>query len=101
MTDSVDRRGQLDEQSFYYQLTKGGRVFISWNHKQVSVLNGPDAAKLITLLLRLVNKVTTQISNWPWRKLLEISSAATNVRSSGLYLIGQSGGVTIAKNTGN
>ncbi|MHB8630056.1 MAG: hypothetical protein ACYDBJ_26295 [Aggregatilineales bacterium] len=53
MNSEVDRRGKLDEQPFDYQITKDGRVFISWNRKRVSGAVDHAAAKLIALLLRL------------------------------------------------
>ena len=33
----------MDEQVFSYRATKDGKVFISWNGKQVTILKGPKA----------------------------------------------------------
>ena len=33
----------MDEQVFSYRATKDGKVFISWNGKQVTTLKGPKA----------------------------------------------------------
>ncbi len=43
----VDQRGKLDEMPFGYRATKDGRVFISWNGRQVTTLAGKDAERFL------------------------------------------------------
>jgi hypothetical protein len=43
----------MDEGRFSYRVMKGGRVFVRWNGRQVSVLKGVLAQKLIGELPRL------------------------------------------------
>ena len=40
---SVDKRGILDEEIFSYRITKDGKVFISYEGKQVTILSSKKA----------------------------------------------------------
>ena len=40
---NIDKRGILDEEIFSYRVTKDGKVFISYEGKQVTVLSGKRA----------------------------------------------------------
>jgi hypothetical protein len=42
----VDQRGKLDEEPFSYRELSGGRIFIYWNGKHVTTLQGKAADKL-------------------------------------------------------
>lgn len=48
MGERVDRRGILDEDVFAYRVSKDGKVFISWNGRQVSVLSGDKARRFLS-----------------------------------------------------
>ena len=41
---------RLDEENFTYRTSKDGKVFISWHGKQVMVLKGKPAQKLLAQL---------------------------------------------------
>lgn len=47
---NVDQRGKLEENPFDYQITKDGKIMISYNGKQVKVMKGKQAEKLIARL---------------------------------------------------
>jgi len=47
MDRPVDKRGKLDDLVFSYRVTKDGKVFVSWQGKQVAVLCGVKAADFI------------------------------------------------------
>lgn len=38
-----DQRGRLAEEPFAYQASAGGKVFITWQGRQVMILKGDDA----------------------------------------------------------
>jgi len=43
----IDRRGVLDEEIFTHRATKDGKVFISYEGKQVMIISGKKAADFI------------------------------------------------------
>lgn len=43
MSKNVDKRGVLDEEIFSYRTSKDGKVFISWQGRQVTTLSGKKA----------------------------------------------------------
>ncbi len=43
----VDQRNVFDEDIFAYRVGKDGKVFITWHGKQVTVLQGKAAQKLL------------------------------------------------------
>lgn len=47
MGSPVDRRGRLEEEPFDYQVTKDGRVIVTWRGKQVKTLAGKAAEKFL------------------------------------------------------
>ncbi len=47
---NVDQRGKLEDNPFDYQITKDGKVMIFYNGKQVKVMKGKPAEKLIARL---------------------------------------------------
>lgn len=47
MSDSIDKRGVLDEEIFSYRINKDKKVFISYEGKQVTILSGGKAEKFI------------------------------------------------------
>ena len=49
---NIDKRNKLGEQIFSYRTTKNGKIFIYWYDKQVKVLKGKKASKLISKLSR-------------------------------------------------
>ncbi|MCB0129909.1 MAG: hypothetical protein KDD78_03640 [Caldilineaceae bacterium] len=44
---TIDQRNQLADEPFSYRTTKAGTVFISWQGKQVTVLQGKAAATFL------------------------------------------------------
>jgi hypothetical protein len=48
--DNVDKRGRLDETVFTYRVSKDGTVFIAFHGKQVTVVKGDKARKLLAQL---------------------------------------------------
>ncbi|GGB60850.1 hypothetical protein [Fictibacillus barbaricus] len=44
---NVDKRKRLDEKVFSYQITKNNTVFIEYHGKQVMVVKGKEAEKII------------------------------------------------------
>ncbi len=44
---NVDKRKRLDEEVFTYRITKNNTVFIDYQGKQVMVLKGKEAEKII------------------------------------------------------
>ncbi|WHY79989.1 hypothetical protein QNH20_12955 [Neobacillus sp. WH10] len=45
--DNIDKRNRLDEAPFSYQVTKNNTVLIDFNGKQVKLLKGKDAEKIL------------------------------------------------------
>jgi hypothetical protein len=48
--DPIDQRGRLDEAVFAYEVSKEGKVFIFWQGKQVKIVRGDEAARLLARL---------------------------------------------------
>ncbi|QTL97864.1 hypothetical protein GM661_07630 [Iocasia frigidifontis] len=53
---NVDKRNKLDEQIFSYRTTKDGKIFIYWYDKQVKILKGKQASKLLLKISRADKK---------------------------------------------
>jgi hypothetical protein len=51
-----DRRNRLDEEIFAYRESKDGKVFISWNGKQVTILKDQAARKFLAAVAGLEGK---------------------------------------------
>lgn len=47
MPKKTDARGMLKEEPFAYTETKNGKVFVSWQGKQVVTLQGADATRFL------------------------------------------------------
>lgn len=45
--DGIDKRNRLDEEVFTYQLSKNNTVFISYKSKEIKIVKGKEAEKLI------------------------------------------------------
>ena len=43
----IDKRDRLQDEVFTFQETKGGKVFIFWEGKQVLTLSGPKAQQFL------------------------------------------------------
>ena len=50
MGKPIDQRGRLEQEPFDYQITKDGRVLVSWHGRQIRTLAGKQAEKLIAAL---------------------------------------------------
>jgi hypothetical protein len=46
----IDKRNRFEEDLFAYQTTKDGKVLISWQQRQVMILKGEKALKLLAQL---------------------------------------------------
>jgi hypothetical protein len=44
---NIDKRKRLDEEVFTYRVTKNNNVFIDYHGKQVTVLKGKEAEKIL------------------------------------------------------
>lgn len=51
-----DKRGYLDAQPFDYRAGKDGKVFLSWEGKQVKIVKGKEAEKLLSKLETATDK---------------------------------------------
>ena len=47
MSNNTDARGMLEEAPFAYTETKNGKVFITWQGKQVVTLRGGDSTRFL------------------------------------------------------
>ncbi len=47
MTDNIDKRNKLNSEPFSYRIAKDGKVFISWQNKQIMTLKEKKAEALI------------------------------------------------------
>lgn len=47
MTDNIDKRNKLDSQPFAYRIAKDGKIFISWNNKQIMTVKDKKAEALL------------------------------------------------------
>lgn len=54
--NATDKRHRLDEEVFTYQATKGRKVFIFWNDRQVKTLSGIEAEKFLQKMDELDGK---------------------------------------------
>ena len=45
--NDIDQRNVFDEDIFSYRVSKEGKVFIAWHGKQVMVLQGKSAQKIV------------------------------------------------------
>lgn len=52
----IDKRGKLDEEVFGYRTGKDGKVFISWEGKQVMILKGKEASRFLGKIQGLEHK---------------------------------------------
>ena len=52
---NIDKRGRLDEEVFSYRESKD-KVFVVWHKKQVLILKGKQARKLIDKIAHLDGK---------------------------------------------
>jgi hypothetical protein len=60
MSGVIDKRGILDEEIFSYRVTKDGKVFISYEGKQVTTLVGKNADRFI-LKIQYAEKKESQL----------------------------------------
>lgn len=58
---NVDRRGMLDSDPFDYRVTKDGRVFVSRGGRQVSIVAGAAAGRLVAELDRAADAAAVQL----------------------------------------
>lgn len=56
--DNVDKRNMLDEEPFSYKITKDNKIFIYWNGKQASILNGKESERF---LLKIQDKEIKEV----------------------------------------
>jgi hypothetical protein len=53
---NIDKRKRLDEEVFTYRITKNNTVFIDYNGKQVTILKGKEAEKI----MNRINQATSE-----------------------------------------
>ena len=61
MDTLIDKRRILDDEIFSYSISKDNKVFISYEGKQVTTLNGKNAEKFIAKIDGAVGKDTQLI----------------------------------------
>ena len=47
MTDNIDKRNKLDSEPFSYRIAKDGKIFISWQNKQIMIVKEKKAEALL------------------------------------------------------
>ena len=45
--DQMDKHNRLDETPFSYRITKDHTILISWRNKQIKILKGKEADKIV------------------------------------------------------
>jgi len=68
----IDKRGKLTENRFSYKSTKEGKIFISYQNRQIMILKEKKAAALLTKLQSkdsqqvqlILAKVTGHFKHW-------------------------------------
>lgn len=58
---NIDKRNRLDEAPFSYRVTKNNTIFISHNGKQVKLLKGNDAEKILEKIRFAEDKKAVQL----------------------------------------
>jgi len=53
MMSNADRRNRIEDDVFSYRATKNGMVLISWQGKQVTMLNGKQAERFLAQIAGL------------------------------------------------
>jgi len=58
---NIDKRNRLDEAPFSYKVTKNNTVLIDYNGKQVKLLKGKDAEKILEKIKIAEDKKAVQL----------------------------------------
>ncbi|WP_188456315.1 hypothetical protein [Virgibacillus oceani] len=58
---SIDKRNRLDGDLFRYSVTKNNTIFIDYEGKQVKVLKGKQAEKLLTKIDQAADEKAVQL----------------------------------------
>jgi hypothetical protein len=45
--NEIDKRNKLDEEPFYFNVSKDNKVFIYWNGKLIKILKGTESEKFL------------------------------------------------------
>ena len=59
--NNIDKRNRLDESPFSYKVTKNNTVLIFYNGKQVKLLKGKDAEKILEKINTAENLKAVQL----------------------------------------
>jgi hypothetical protein len=57
----VDKHHRLDEEIFAYRVNKNNTIFIDWNGRQVTILNGNEAEKFLSRMSQATNEKECQL----------------------------------------
>ena len=61
----IDKRNRLGGEPFTYQITKNGTVAINYKGKQINVVKGKDAERLIARIKAVENNTENNSDNQP------------------------------------
>jgi hypothetical protein len=57
----VDKRHRLDEEIFAYRVNKNNTVFVDWNGRQVTILNGKEAERFLARISQASDEKECQL----------------------------------------
>ncbi|GIN40914.1 MULTISPECIES: hypothetical protein [Heyndrickxia] len=58
---NIDKRNRLEDEVFTYRISKNNTIFIDWYGKQVKILKGKEAEKLLSKITQAVNEKEIQL----------------------------------------
>lgn len=58
----IDKRNRLDEEVFNYRISKNQTVFITYKGKEIKIVKGKDAGKLIAQIQQAKNEKEIQLA---------------------------------------
>ncbi|MRX73237.1 hypothetical protein GJU40_13905 [Bacillus lacus] len=58
---NIDKRNRLDEQPFSYKVAKNQSVFLFYKNKQIKILKGSEAGKLVSRISTAADEKEVQL----------------------------------------
>ncbi|MCI1592251.1 hypothetical protein [Heyndrickxia oleronia] len=58
---NIDKRNRLEDEVFTYRISKNNTIFIDWYGKQVKIIKGKEAEKLLSKITQAVNEKEIQL----------------------------------------
>lgn len=58
---NFDKRNRLEDEVFTYRISKNNTIFIDWYGKQVKIIKGKEAEKLLSKITQAVNEKEIQL----------------------------------------